>query len=1376
MVRKVKQNIPRNRIFILVASVLVLAVLIGVLYPLVKEQGVAGKAVAAVEQPAKQCGVSGSVVAYSSDLSVLCTDKNKGVICDPKKNLGFIQNINGQFDVRCSKKTTGEPFWMECNADGTLGGSGKIVPVAAGAVSQGNTLCAQNGKYESWFVCPLGSKVGKDGVDDQALVQTENGDFLCSDAKQKWLLCDKPLQNQDFFEKDGKTVLFYCQEEAGELKWSKCSYVNLGKMTNNKFRYCDGSEWKKCDASSLGVSPTGQFYCASGSDQKWQECNQDTVKNSFSSDYKALCKDGAWQMLPEAATPPPGYAWEVAPVVQSSVGTGTVILNKVRQGPIVQVVGNSKYYCPSTQYCPGASYKTGEQDTSYCYEKNSLSPQLGLPARLCTLEKNSQGDDEGVWRLCSNVLPQEYKLYNEKYLCVTKPNKAFWDKCDQDKVSGDNNEYYCDGTTWTECTSAREGMASTNDNYLCINKRWTSHFVLHEEEIFETKVEKGGKAKMITNSALDPGLADVATLCDTGTENVQFKATLCDGTAPPKTLTVSSLSFLRGSNQPLTVQNDLLYTYAEVEPKTVSVHAIVHPETAAVTLAESVLANNFAHGRRLAVEVDGQYYLLVQSPAGPLNLAALQLISLPSEEAVPVTALASDKYQFEIQAKKVLTLTYDGTKIVIAVGKPTEALAGQVTQHTLAGEYEVSFSKKEPILLQDFGGTKLVPCLSDKPNDPLTLQVCLTDESQKPFVTLQRDVLTETKLLDIPVALLYQWDLETNSKQASIFYLKQLDGSTAAQPTELVYEDFVDNLVTGGKGVALSFAGDLYLMSHGGKVLSLPLINLTAYTDGSITLYSSGSQSEKTVDFLVEGGMISLTRGFTAPPPPFTLSVQTTEELLANPLDLVQELSTSFSSQVPVMITSPINYGILGQDTTSANPDVLGFKPLFKVKGDATGQAQLALPFQKPLINGRTLLYYYGAELKEGELIKTARVFHYFNLTDKAADSQAFDDQFLDMFMGKGKEIALGLGNGYYVLSYAGATPEQKSFYEFEQLQLASLDGTQKITPTVDELQASFAVPQGTIMVSVDQAVTKMTFTKKGAQEIAKEAVTESFDPAVDYKYTLVPGKIVNVAGDTYEICDKGVFLTVFDRVRLCKNGDFYKTIKGKEFLTENNVLIYYSNYDSELKQKSVILEKYVDFSASKGGATVTNDQFFSLPPEKMGLGLKWNDKWYEFGSNGFISLSSAGYCAGNLFTVDVEKMSSTGYIICTHSEVKKDKKDKIVTSTTNLLRVEKEIIELTGDVIYTITPTTFKLASSVPVEVKDIETFFEPAGEKSFAYVVKVTSGKVLADVVFSVENNVIFKASLPEGVTRAVLLPNSQTIKVTVVDLQKNIITVST
>ncbi|MBI2102534.1 hypothetical protein HYT55_01745 [Candidatus Woesearchaeota archaeon] len=1367
MVRKVKQNISRNTVVVLVVSVLVIAVVIGVLYPLLQEKGVTGKAVAvppeekyaycSVQEPGfagylQQLVPAGNGAFYNA----LCVNKEKslGIRCQ-NENGGYVKNVANGFDALCFPSFAGAlgAPWVECNADGAKESNGEgIIPFPVGRMSGGKYLCAQNGLFESWFACPLGNSIGN-GVNDQQLVSTSNGDYLC--FKEEWKHCDASLKNKGLPEADGKTVLFYCQEKEGKLKWNQCSSTeNNGKITNNQVRYCDGKQWQECELSVKGPSSNKKYWC---SGTVWKECTADN-KNKYSLDQKYRCDGAQWVATAAAEQPPQSYTWEQAPISSKSLATGEDIKFRVKVGKETkESVGN--YFCPSKEYCANVAFSGGDASSDYCYSENTKFENI----LLC-------GKDEkgGLWLSCEDK--EQYVAPNENYLCFEKE----WHQCIERGVKG--VQFYCDGIKWNECSSEIIGKATENDEYVCNGISWSTTFVLDTNHLYEIKLIKDGGAK-----ELQGPLTKLSTLslCDSGTEKVPFKTTVCSfegGNVP-----ISSNSFLAGSNEKIYVKDDLLFQYTETLPKTVTVHLVLHPnQKNGVNLPLGTLADNLIAGRRPVIELDGQYYLLTH-PQQLFSPAEVQLLSLPSLTPIEVKKLSSQKYQFVVQAKKYITLTLVGDTISLAVGKPTEAIAGQVENHNLESEYEVPFSKEKPVNLLDFG-TQLVPCLSDTLSDPAQLLVCLNEQDKTPFVSLPQNVLIKKALPQQlgegglqDVALLYQWDPIAKKKQGYVFYLNQL----GKLETKLSYEDFVSNLVDLQKRIALEFAGNLYLMGHGGNVLALPQINLTSYTGGSVTHYGSGSQSEKTVDFLIAGGKVTLSRQLISPPPPFTLSVQTTEELLANPLDLTQELSTSLSSQVPVMIVNPVNYGVLSQDTTSTNADVLGFKPLFKVKGDAEGQQQLSLQFQKPIVDGNsksgfTLLYYYGAEQKDGGLVKSARVYYYYNLTDVVADTHTFDDAFLDTFMGKGREMVLGFGNGYYVLSYAGATPLQKSFFEFEKLALTSLDGTQKFTPVVDGLQASFAVPEGTIVVNVDQAVTKMTFTKKGAQEIAQEAVTESFDPLQDYKYTLVPGNIVNIDGVSYEICDKGAYLKVFDRVQLCRDGNFYKTVKEKDFLTENGVLIYFK-YDSKLKQKQLILERYVDLSVSKAGAIVTNDKFFSLPLEKMGLGLKWNDEWYELGDMTLIKLDGTGFCGGvdNAFTADVETLGSVGYVICESNTIKEG---KIIVSTTSLLKVVKEVVETTGDVLFTLSPTTYKLASSIPVEVKNTETFLEPADENSFAYDVKVSYGTVLADVVLSVDKKVFFKASLPEGVTRQVLLPDGKTIKIKVVDIKQGIITVST
>ncbi|MBI4151410.1 hypothetical protein HY496_00425, partial [Candidatus Woesearchaeota archaeon] len=1217
MARKAKPTVSPGKLILLIASIVLLVVLLSSLYPLLREKGVTGKAFAPPGQAFASCSSEkgGFVFRYNDNKNIaLCSGvDNNGHECN-SDYVGFIKTVttnSGSVDVRCNANPSYQDpafRWVECDTNANLGTSGFKWSVGEGYLfGDGKTLCAQNGEVESFFVCPSSHRIsGSEGVfQDTGVVQTIKGDYLCNGGNG-WKLCDESQKDKTLSETDGKS-LFYCQERDGKLRWEKCSSSeNNGQVTNNQIRYCDGAEWVKCDAAAKGqVSVDQKYYCEG---TIWKECQ---VENSFSSDYKALCKGGKWSVFLQAATPPSGFSWDVPPVPQLSFEQeGVVVYNKQRKDATGTVLGGAptgrKFYCPSTQFCPATSY----QQVDNCYSENTIfpsEPSGKKPDWLCTLENN-----EGIWVYCNPNLPKEYKLYEEKYLCDIKGGNYLWNKCDKDKLSEDK-KYYCDGTKWTPCTSSLNGGATQNENYVCSGEEWSSSFKLDSANLFEVRIQQDGDKKDISPLGS-------TYLCDKGTENIKFRATICYGLTEAL-LTVPSFTFLQGSNQPLQTKGNILFTYDEADPKSVSAHYIVRLTTeqpAFDLLTLSVVAQNFVAGRRLAVEVDGQYYLLTQVPAGPLDLSKLELVWLPSKNPVPVTVLASDTYQFEIQAKKVLQISYVADRVVIQLAKPVEAFAGQVTLHNLAAEYEVVFSRQQPVKLQDpeLGGPVIVPCLSDSPSDPLTLQICLNDQVQ-PVATVQRDVLTDVRINNVPVAFLYHWDDATKSKRASIFSLQTLDGRKEENPLELQYEDFVGSLVDDDKRVALRFANNLYLLDHDGAILSLPALNLTSYAEEGRVTYSSGSQSEKSVEFLVDGGKITLTRQLIFPPPPFALSVKTTAELLSNPLDLAQELSTSFSSEVPVMVTAPINYGVLGQDTA----DVLGFKHFFKVKGDGPGQSTMPLEFQTvyPDVHaaGQTLFYYYGAEKKGGELVKTARVYLYYNLTDNVVDQHIFDATFLDTFMGEGRELALGWGNGYYLLSYAGATPTQKSFFEFEKLSLATIDGATKFTPTVSGLQASFTVPQGTITISVNKDVTTMIFAKKGAKEIAQEAATEAFAPLSDQKYVLGQGKIVaitpgeGVIGGSYAICDTGIYVEkITDKVKLCRNGELYKVLAEGEFFKDGSLLMRYTPAIEGGKTK-----KYVALWYGRDISPMMQFSWLSLAENfnnKQFPALLWDKEWFE--------------------------------------------------------------------------------------------------------------------------------------------------------------------
>ncbi len=1420
-----------KQIITVLISLVILVAVIAVLYPMFKEKGVTGKAVEIKTDSVCNNHAIGYVYGLNQagDINVCTaitgglgssgqpTTYGQSVTCTSSDN-GFIKNINNQFDALCSVDSSGKPEWDECNTDAQKEGSGSINTVDKGTIVNDNFLCASfqgnNGiNYESWYICPPEKRVlGSEGVDGAAdvivgkdkaytcdgtaweqcdsskkgtIVGTTNGQSLCysSSTVTKWTICDPSSTDPSstFPSSAGDGVLeYYCQDG----KWDDCSSSNnKGLLSKNKYRYCDGQQWLSCDVP--GPSSNNQFYCEDNF--IWAECK---IQNSFSSDYKALCKDGVWQVLPVVEVPPKGYSWEVPPQTQLGVGAGQVVLNTARIGTAFGVNGdqNKKYYCPNAQFCPGGSYKD-ETGVDYCYSENTITPFITQPSvSLCTIENN-----QGVWAVCSSTLPAEYKLYKNKYLCVAKKQQsAYWDKCDQDKVSGDNNDYHCDPSTstWTKCDSKLEGNATANENFVCSVGQWTTMFKMgiDKTNLFEVKVPANGLPKNV-----DTGKSTLGgiNLCDTDTVNIKTKATVCytdkPKNPPAVTVPVLSLHSLQGSNQPqanVDLVNDLLYIYDEADQKSVSVVKIIHPQSNSVPISESVLANNFKAGRRLAVEVDGHYYLLTQDPVGLLDLTKFKLISLPSLSVTPVTVLASDQFQFEIQAKKVLALKYTGTTITISVGKVTQALAGAVADHNLAGEYEVQFSKEQPVRLQDVNNKVLVPCLSDAPNDPLLMQLCLDDENQQPFISLERDVLVKTQLVGEDVALLYHWDDAAKHKLASVFYLQTVSEASES-PTNFGYNEFNSNLAIDGKRVAVEFEGQLYLVKHEGNILSLPKTLLSSFS-GTETVYPAASQSEKQVEFVVNTGKIYLTRSFSSPPPPFSMTGKTTTELLTESVDLQNELSTSMSSQVPVNIVGPINYGIIARDTTSKASDVLGFHDSFKVKGSVQNK-QLILPYGTPFVqtdvSGNTLFYYYSAAKKDGSLVKSVQIYTLYNLSDPQLHppkEHTFDDVFIDIFTNQGKQIALAFNSSFYLLGYAGTTPEEKSFFEFKNLTLSSLDGSAKYDPVVSPSQAEFSVPEGKIIVTVDPAVTTISFSKqdlaglqkaaeeKSAQE-AKEAATVQFDPLKDYKFVLNSGQIVKVvnapnklANGEYEMCDKDVYVKdITDKVNLCKDGINYKILKENQFVKGNSLLLHYTkSIEKGTVKKSVTFWQPFDllqdnpFSWLQLTTNFGNNQFPAL---------LWNKELYELsGASPALedieidSLNSTSTCKVKVYPG--EQGEQSGKIFCAAGP------------TQNLLEIQQHVVE--SDIQFSITPTDEKLVSSKPFNVSDSVKII-PTLEKKDVYKLSVYSLGTLVALSINVvdvavdPNSVITHVLLPKGAARIILLPNGETINVNVLEV---------
>ncbi len=253
---KVVSNNPswKKQGIVVLISLIVLVALIAVLYPMVKEKGVTGKAVGDISMPG--CKSSPGVgeypfgyvaLFYNQPPPVLCVEESKGVSCDAT-TLGLIQNINEQFDVLCKNGQDGSLQWAECNADGVQGGSGAISSHSE-EVWQNKYLCAQNNQYESWQVCTKDQTSPPNGNGvyvSKGTISGSKSQFLCrsSSSETKWETC-LPGIVESLSGAGDETLKYSCWDE----KWHDCSLQeNNGVVGKNGINFCDGAKWVKCDS------------------------------------------------------------------------------------------------------------------------------------------------------------------------------------------------------------------------------------------------------------------------------------------------------------------------------------------------------------------------------------------------------------------------------------------------------------------------------------------------------------------------------------------------------------------------------------------------------------------------------------------------------------------------------------------------------------------------------------------------------------------------------------------------------------------------------------------------------------------------------------------------------------------------------------------------------------------------------------------------------------------------------------------------------------------------------------------------------------------------------------------------------------------------
>lgn len=502
-----------------------------------------------------------------------------------------------------------------------------------------------------------------------------------------------------------------------------------------------------------------------------------------------------------------------------------------------------------------------------------------------------------------------------------------------------------------------------------------------------------------------------------------------------------------------------------------------------VGLPVGTLAQNMLAGQSLVLLLDNEYYL-VSYPSTELVFSTdkLMISHLPTDTNVPVRPYSGvNSYIFNVGARSIV-VTSDTANIIFSSIRPGEVPAGRVTERNISLDYEVQFTQQTPIKVKHQSSgveNRFTICRQDVSADIDQALFCVDDVLT---FALKRNNLTyynPTGTGADDYVLLY--DFNSTNKVISIIELENLDINTptSANPRNVIYANYINNLVS-GRRLAVRYANKLYLVSHPIQpTFSQTVTKLTSFIEGVTTDFSALG-SEGLVDYNILDGKITIKRRYgQAPPLPFQMSVLSSRQILNQPINLLQELSASMTSELPISVSGPINYGIINKSVN----DRIQLQAQFRLHQDVplpAGQ-DFTLSFNTPTIqtgavrtigSNQVLLHYNNAQSigsgTSARLVKSVALYLLYDITGAGGTttSHAFDSTFLSSFTA-GKEIAIKYSNVYYLLSYQGATANTAQFFTLDRLVLSTLDKSRTFQPSVSGLAATFTVPEGQLRVDL---------------------------------------------------------------------------------------------------------------------------------------------------------------------------------------------------------------------------------------------------------------------------------------------------------------------
>ncbi|MDP3990300.1 MAG: hypothetical protein Q8Q01_03780 [archaeon] len=650
-------------------------------------------------------------------------------------------------------------------------------------------------------------------------------------------------------------------------------------------------------------------------------------------------------------------------------------------------------------------------------------------------------------------------------------------------------------------------------------------------------------------------------ICDEqgGTSLVRDRVTVCQGNQVFRTVeSVETLA--RTNSRPIYLENEgvtLLYfepTEGDVKKVEVVLTLPVTPILPALPLGS--ISSNLLEGQGVMLRVGlgntAEFYLLKhlvgEALFSPENLI---LEHIPTDrEFLPNNFEGSNIYVFETIGDERISMQIRENEFKITSLQPGERPAAYVIPKNLADKYELTFTQSTPINEIGLGLGVLTVCQEDNPRDGQQIKICRAgEEFRNTGFTLQLNQLTKRNILGNNVVFLFE--VVDGVKTVRLYALKTL----SEVHDTFNYDNFINNMVE-GRRVALEFSGNIYLLGHPrADFISLPQLQLEVFSNGERTVFPAVGSEGKVALPTIGGGAIFLERNYGNPPPPFELWALTPQQI--TPVNLEQELNTYVSSLGTKQFNVP-NFGVIQK----RGEDIARSANLFKLQ-DSIGNfdLQLNVPQERRVDDNSALLYYNSASLDGGISVKTAEVYLLYPVLSEEDDrpegdrraEHVFNDGFISTLT-NGGQIALKFKSKYYLLYHENEQLENV-FFNVDKLRLRTLNGDQTFTPATVGSEAKFTIPEGQIVVTVDEIANMIRFNG-----VSSESLVTSRLAGEDYTVVLdaTPNQ-VEVDGTLLSMCNLGVYADVtsadvcFGRMSVLIETSKVMTFGGNTYLLEVN-------------------------------------------------------------------------------------------------------------------------------------------------------------------------------------------------------------------------------